>query len=82
MQGCQEAAATGAAPAARTDARQTLAVFGHAVYNPSLTLLLATLRGLAEAEKEKIMQCNTQEACGYLVKADAVELLLTEADTV
>ena len=62
----------------RRDARQTLCVFGHAVYLPSMALALAQQRGLSADNLDRVLDCNTAEASGYLVTADSVELLELE----
>ena len=67
------AAVAARAPAA--DARRTLCVFGHAVYLPSIAFALAKQRGLSADSLDRVLDCNTAEACGYLVTADSVELL-------
>ena len=64
-----------AAKVVANGARRTLVVCGHAVYLPSLALALATQRNLPQASLDAILDCNTPEAGGYLVTADAARLL-------
>ena len=64
-----------AAKVVANGARRTLVVCGHAVYLPSLALALATRRNLPQASLDAILDCNTPEAGGYLVTADAARLL-------
>ena len=64
-----------AARAPPSDVRRTLCVFGHAVYLPSIALALAQQRGLGADSLDRVLDCNTAEASGYLVTADSVELL-------
>lgn len=55
--------------------RPTLCVFGHAIYLPSIALLLAQRRGIGDTAA--VLETNTAECAGYLVTEGAVELLAT-----
>ena len=56
--------------------RQTLCVFGHAVYLAASALRLADLRGHLTDVKEDIMEYNMDEASGILVGKDDSKVLL------
>ena len=55
--------------------RRTLVVCGHAVYLPSMALALASERQLGQTAIDAILDFNTTEVSGYLIKSDSVELL-------
>ena len=66
-------------PAVAGDAspdRSTLCIFGHAMYLPATALRLATLRGHETESTELILNTNTQEASGFIVRRSASSLLL------
>ena len=63
---------------AADSSRQTLCVFGHAVYLNVAALRLADLRAHPQATKEVIMRTSTQEASGFWVGGLTSEILRAE----
>lgn len=55
--------------------RETIAVFGHAVYVNAAALQLATLRGHDAASTELLLGTNCDEASGFWVGSGSSELL-------
>lgn len=61
--------------------RRTLVVCGHAIYLPSMALALANERQIDQAALDSILDFNTTEVSGHLVKSDSVELLRAVEET-
>ena len=60
---------------APTPGRQTLCIFGHAVYSGAIAYLLATQRGLPVSSLETILAYNMEEACAFRVGETEAQVL-------
>ena len=73
------AAADGGGQAAQATGRQTLCVFGHAVYLSAAALRLADLRAHPSDAKQAILHTNVEEASGFWVGGVTSEVLCKQS---
>ena len=59
---------------------RTLLVCAHAVYAPAAALFIAEALGAEPDHLDRILDCNTKEAEGYLVTHTGAVSLLTRGD--